>query len=699
MIYTETQLNKKIQDLKAKGVSDAYISKRLQQDVGSGRIQIKRESEAPVAEGIANKVPLVGKLIGGVVRPLESGLRLAGGLAAQNALALGTGSKNRTIRRFSEDTLNRGDIPLLSSRQEELIKQAQSGGDVRPLFGEALRKSAGLASYLVPGAKGMKAVRQGTVRGGLLGASQDESGIEDIVGGAVTGGAVEGTLSNIGPISRYAKDKLKGVKLPKSMGGGKLAKFGEGLETSGYIKRFGKPKIEEGGVPAFKAFKDTGIRLDSVETMGDDAMNVLKSEGPKLGKAASDLSAKGVTIPRSDLETFLNNKINSKITSEAKAPYKVLLDRVKGDFPKRIDPNNFYRGKMEIGEAGKWNPIAPAAEKTLAKANEELYMHMNSIFDSTLKNNGFKDMQAINKAVSTALKAKHFAERRGLQIGPTDPATFGDVVSGGLGATAFGGPGAVGGYALNRAIKSPTTRIATGKMLQNGPKVNLPQMPRVQIPPKYGQLASKYGPRLTVAGIMGQPNIPQEAMSEDLGTDFQGGVGDFNPQEELASGQLSPRFFQELAKFDLQTTGGKNMAKIEAMYKSMEDMGAFSTGSKKPTSVAGANQYNLASSGLRSLQDVKRIIAEDPTVLTRQLTPGQFFSREYDAAAFSAVEALLRMRSGAAVPESEVRRYMRKIMPVFGDNKATIDTKLLRLEQNYNDVLNSDMSQQTFIQQ
>jgi len=105
--------------------------------------------------------------------------------------------------------------------------------------------------------------------------------------------------------------------------------------------------------------------------------------------------------------------------------------------------------------------------------------------------------------------------------------------------------------------------------------------------------------------------------------------------------------------------------------------------------VAGATRYDLAQSGLRSLKDVERIIGKDPGVLAKELVPGQWLSREYDTAAFSAAEALLRMRSGAAVPEQEVRRYMTKVMPVFGDDAKTIKLKLQRLKENYVDVIGS----------
>jgi hypothetical protein len=114
---------------------------------------------------------------------------------------------------------------------------------------------------------------------------------------------------------------------------------------------------------------------------------------------------------------------------------------------------------------------------------------------------------------------------------------------------------------------------------------------------------------------------------------------------------------------------------------------------QKPLSSASQTQLNLAKSGLRALDEVKSILLDksgevkDTSVLTKQLIPGQFFSRKFDSAVTRMVEGLLRARSGAAVPDSEVKRYKEKFGPNFGDDPDTIMFKLAQFEQDYNDVI------------
>ena len=121
----------------------------------------------------------------------------------------------------------------------------------------------------------------------------------------------------------------------------------------------------------------------------------------------------------------------------------------------------------------------------------------------------------------------------------------------------------------------------------------------------------------------------------------------------------------------------------------------------KSLSSTQINQVNLAKSGLRGLNKAEQLLGlRDETgteipnakinmsILTKQLVPGKLLTRDYEAAAFSATEALLRARSGAAVPETEVKRYTQKLFPVFGDSEATVLQKLTELRNIFSDLSN-----------
>lgn len=59
------------------------------------------------------------------------------------------------------------------------------------------------------------------------------------------------------------------------------------------------------------------------------------------------------------------------------------------------------------------------------------------------------------------------------------------------------------------------------------------------------------------------------------------------------------------------------------------------------------------------------------------------------AAAFATIEGLIRIRSGAAVPEPELQRYIDAFVPTSFDNKDTANFKLALLETSLDDVLDS----------
>lgn len=100
----------------------------------------------------------------------------------------------------------------------------------------------------------------------------------------------------------------------------------------------------------------------------------------------------------------------------------------------------------------------------------------------------------------------------------------------------------------------------------------------------------------------------------------------------------------------------------------------------KPEAVAAKKNRTLGESGLRTLEQAKEIYEKDPNVLLKQKIPGQWLSRDFDNAMFNTIETILRLRTGAAAPESEVRRYMSKAGINFGDSPEVVEQKLQNLE-------------------
>lgn len=143
---------------------------------------------------------------------------------------------------------------------------------------------------------------------------------------------------------------------------------------------------------------------------------------------------------------------------------------------------------------------------------------------------------------------------------------------------------------------------------------------------------------------------------------------------------------------DLEMTGGKNIPELKTILESYESVFEEDKNKEKKMSATTEKNVLLAQSGLRALNEIEKLLAKDPSKVWKSLVPGSLGARDYDSASFRAVEGLLRARSGAAVPETEVRRYMKANLPSFGDTEQEISFKLNAFRKDLEAVANSGSS-------
>jgi len=91
----------------------------------------------------------------------------------------------------------------------------------------------------------------------------------------------------------------------------------------------------------------------------------------------------------------------------------------------------------------------------------------------------------------------------------------------------------------------------------------------------------------------------------------------------------------------------------------------------------------LAKTGIARTLKSAEIYEKDPDVLTKQLMPGKFVSREWDKEMYDAADALLRLRTGAQANPAEIRGYMKRIAPSFGDSPEVVRDKLNNMLENF----------------
>lgn len=111
-------------------------------------------------------------------------------------------------------------------------------------------------------------------------------------------------------------------------------------------------------------------------------------------------------------------------------------------------------------------------------------------------------------------------------------------------------------------------------------------------------------------------------------------------------------------------------------------------GSEKAVPATIKAKQDLSTAGLRARQDAEDIFKENPNIVLTGMLTGGLASRKFDSALSRAIEGLLRARSGAAVPDSEVAKYKKDYGPRIGDTRETALYKLKQLELDLMDVFN-----------
>jgi hypothetical protein len=132
-------------------------------------------------------------------------------------------------------------------------------------------------------------------------------------------------------------------------------------------------------------------------------------------------------------------------------------------------------------------------------------------------------------------------------------------------------------------------------------------------------------------------------------------------------------------------------------YNAFSKPSSTSSSFTKPT----AQQHGLAQSGLTSLQQLQDMIGQDPSLITREATPGQDLpivgglvsnaagTGEYNATANNVLDSLARVRTGAAMTKQEETFY-RNLLPKAGDNEQTVRSKISALAQAFTPFMNND---------
>jgi hypothetical protein len=565
------------------------------------------------------------------------------------------------------------------------------------------KQTAGLASYAIPFGKGgnllSKVIAPGAGVGALQNLAEEDRPTLKSVATSAAGGAAGAALFKGG--TELLKAGGKGlVKIGSKLLNKATANFIQaspgtfqkaaesGIDVNKVFQKYFKPtdKLENliggigkksGGKVSSLLNESEGIINKTIQNYGDDVVATaddlikpLIEQGQKLAKVP------GNTQKVQQLTAFIDDV--KKLYPEG-ANAQQLLDL------KRIFDHQF--GASVVDDAT--GAVIRDAQKSIANTSRSILKKTFSTIKNALDNES--ELLTLRPILE---KARASAETTALK----QPGGLGllDMILG-VGGSAMGSPAVgLGLVAGKKALQSPTALNVMGKTAQAVGGAQLPSALSNILGKVMPQVASRGGADIAtrlvgvspeqqqISPVQDQQNIPEQNIPPSIdrsnlsqeqqkamsiidqaeaaakgGIGVMGGIGEITPQQAMmAQVLLSPK---ELTKFN-------NMYAIQQETAKAAQV--------KAPSAAASTKIELGKSGLRALDQVEEILKKDPSKALKASIPGQLGARDYDSAAFRAVEGLLRSRSGAAVPETEVRRYMRANLPRFGDTKGDIQFKL-----------------------
>jgi len=598
---------------------------------------------------------------------------------------------------------------MRKSQTSQTAPQEKKGfraSDLLPIAGGIIGGVGG--SFIAPGA--------GTLIGGGAGSAAGEALRQMLEGEKADIGKVvtEGALGAI-PVGKVLGPAGKLISKVGVKTAGKVAEttIAKSAVEKGLLER-GATALDEGvrkirvrpavgGAQKEKAINETLNRLgfkDSAQKQYENlqpAMDKLEGEIQQIIKANPE-----VTVLKEDIKSSFLNKLEtstrSKDLTQTQAQTEVtgyLNDLMKasggtGKFTninlERLRQlkklvNQDYGPVNDILERGgaltprqkvihvSWSSLDDAV-KTASPEMKKVLMDESNLYQAASSLSAARSNPPTFRVAGTSIPA--WATQKGLNVlsgGLRTPGRVGEKLSANTMAS----------EALRQSLAQPGKRIGANLL-------GIGQKTPEELSPEQSLSES----------LTSSPMIPQAQQAVDQAVTQSSYVTGYSPEE------LYSAYSRAISAGDkASATQLRQMYTDETAYQKTQG------GGNKPLPVAAQTQVNLAKSGVRGLTVAEQIYNDDPDILTKQLVPGQWVSRKFDSAMFKAVEALLRARSGAAVPETEVKRYLTKYGPIYGDSPDVVKFKFEQLQQDFMDVLegsgntagSTDMSQTLAAQQ
>lgn len=671
----EEERKRRIAYGKAQGLDDATIQKyeliaKIQnQQKNASRPQAQSEQKkqpSGLKKFLVNTGALAGSIGAGIgsvaLAPVTGGASLAGGFAA--------GAGIEALRR-----------KLLGEKQNLGASALEGGLTILPglLKGAKAIKGAKVAEEAVSASKVAK---------GAKGAMAEKESLKDTLLKSFKSTPDEGFISSkLNKGGNALKAEARGVKAglkPQGAGEKLLPSGADKINTTlNTVERKGvggrTVKGTVGGVPR---------QLRDVETAQGKALTAMDEALNKANKTVTTTDkSEIINGMRTDRKKILG--LNNTHIKEA------------SDLERRVKGAKDYKALEELRRSADERINFARNPSTPDPALEKVYLSLRRNIDAKVS-----ALAPELKSAKTTFGQLEAAKDALVMNAPGTLKSGGSVV-GKVAGSGFGQKGFdVAGNALKRTAKitsSPIVKVGTQQAIA-----------RSMTKPYLEQPA-------TETGLPADPSLaftqPQSTDEELLNQAVSAGITD--PQElfdvlnsqnqptaETAQTEVAPKKSEEymnmadqyLAVGDIKTAKSyMDFAKVAADMEVAQAKATGKDANGKPLGAAQAKDVQNASSGLRAIDNLETIMKEDPSARMKTALPfrgvvGGAGNRvlgtgQIETARKEIADVITRLRTGAAINESEERFYKSQLPEAF-DNEATVQQKLSQLRQLFEGLSN-----------
>lgn len=573
----------------------------------------------------------------------------------------------------------------------------------------------------------------GTAAGAGLGSALGET-LENALTGESLGKNVvkEGAIGGAFGIGPFRALKA-GVGAGRAALGGKSVVEGAQQAASSSIRAgAGKVVTEAGDDLLIKQFRFTPTQLKNFKgKFGEDAAQVIKRYG---FKNADEVVTKGVQPLQQQFDeaiTAIPGVVKDDLANAFKSKYEPLIKSGVQD--------NVAIGKNLQGQANtllkKYGKVIPSEDlNTVRREFDSLVNYTERVANPARYGVNKRSADAIREAMQKSdpsgtlkglgrelQKLNQFADNAAKQaeLGRgSNPLGLGTLLGGGMGAAGGGAPGAIAGALGTAAINSPTGRraLASGagkigdRLAQSGARSATRGLSPRSIAGRVGGVgvlqglgAQSESSSLNEEGVNETPYLPNgisgpldPITKEPLGineTPFlpDGTSGPLDPLTKQPI-QQSP-YTRENLMADVQRDP-ENADKYFELFSMYDEIFNPKVEEPKPLSGEAQKRALTAQSGLRSLGTLEETLGSDPGAFQRQalpnplgITAGLTGTTDVRAATDNVVDVIARLRSGAAITDSEAARFAR-FLPQPGDSQQSALRKLQHVRAELESFMN-----------